>query len=62
MLAIAIKTKEFEIGVEEGVDLGDLESKIFHFPMWCHREELFYSSMLCKWTTSLAHSTWFVCE
>ena len=44
-----IKTKEieiFEVGVEEGVDLG---------PMWCYRGELFYHSMLCKWTTSLAN-------
>ena len=28
-----------------------------YFPMWCYRGELFYHSMLCKWTTSLADST-----
>jgi hypothetical protein len=53
-------TKEFEIaklGVEEGVDQGSrIEDSLL--PMWCYRGELFYCSMLCKWTTSLANSTW----
>jgi hypothetical protein len=53
-------TKEFkivEIGVEEGFDLGS-GIKISLISNVVSYEGIFYQLMLCKWTTSLAHSTW----
>jgi hypothetical protein len=55
-----IRTKELEsveTGVEEGVDLG-FGIKDFLLQIWCYEGGLFYRSMLCKWTISLAYTTW----
>ena len=62
MLAIANTTKKFEIveiGVGEGVDL---KLRNQRFPIWSNRGELFYCSISCKWTTTLANSTWVICQ
>ena len=57
---LAIKTIEFEIteiGDEEGVDLsfGIKDSLLLNVG-----GGLFYCLMLCKWTTSLAYSTYMI--
>jgi len=40
-----------EIGVEEGVDLGFGIKRFFSSQSGVIGAELFYHSMLCKWTT-----------
>ena len=65
---VEIMTEGFEIdeiGVEEGVDRGHGFKDLFCFSIWCCREggrELFHHSMLSKWTTSVAYSTWIICK
>ena len=59
-----MRTKEFEIvesGVEEGLDLGS-KIKGTMLPLWCYRGKLFHHSMLCKWMTLVANSTWVICQ
>ena len=57
------ETKIVEIGVEEDVDLGlGFEDFFLRFSIWCYREELVYCSKLWKWATSLANSTWVICQ
>ena len=58
-------TQEFEIieiRVEEGVDLGSTikDSMLPNMVLWVGG--LFNHSILCKWTTSLANSTWTLCQ
>ena len=47
--------------LRKGVDLGS-KIKDVVFPDLLLEGELFYHSMLCMWTTSLAYFTWLICQ
>ena len=58
-------TKEFESGVEEGVDLSSrIKDPLLQRGVikGVGGGGLFYHSMLCKWTTLLVNSTWVLCQ
>ena len=57
--------KEFEIatiGDGEGVDMGSIIEYSLFLNVVFFLGELFYRSMLCKWTTSLADFAWVICQ
>ena len=47
--------------VEEGVDLGSI-IKEYMLPNLVLLGGILLLFMLCKWTTSLANSTWVICQ